>query len=161
MIGRGDDHRVDVLAIQDAAKVLVGVARADPVLRSGHALRVHVAHCSDRAAWVVVDAQEARAAPAAAHQRRNDPLARGPALRRTDRTARDEARYGETESRAREESSPAQLSCLVGHRFLLKSGLRVRPPRSLNVLKPRRRVNQVRKDRFAAARQGGFGTVTC
>ena len=75
VVGRGDQHRVDVLAVQDAAEVLVDVALPDPLLRGGRVLLVHVAHRGDACSGVVVDAQQAHAASAAADQRRHHPLA--------------------------------------------------------------------------------------
>ncbi len=119
VVGRGHEHGVDVLAVEDAAKILVGIALSDPVLGGGQVLPVHVAHRRDGTAGVVVNGQQVRAPPSTAHQRGDHPFAGRPSFGSPNRVRGNEVRYGEAQPRRAEETAPAQQVFPSGHASLL------------------------------------------
>src|SRR3990172_967492 len=85
-------------------------------------LLVYVAHRGQRASGVVVDVEQARAAAAAANQRRDHALAGGRTFGAAQCAAGDERRYAEAQSGPAQEAASAQLTCYGSHTVLLRIG---------------------------------------
>jgi hypothetical protein len=74
VIRGGDEHRVNILAVKDATEILVGLAFANPFLSGGYALKIHIAHGGNGAAWIVVYAQQTLALSSTANEGGHHPV---------------------------------------------------------------------------------------
>jgi len=123
VVRRSDQHRVDVLPIQDMPEIRVHIALADPLPGRGGAVLIHIANGGDRAARVVVDGQQTHPAPAASDQGRRHALVGRPLIGSTQNVAGDHSRRDQARSRTAQKVTPIPWTLPGSHRSLLRDAM--------------------------------------